>query len=85
MYVLECSDKTLYSDVTEDLSLSLSLHRTTGFGYTRPKTRRPVRLILAWTFKSKALAIKARDCFRGKNKADKIMYISSILLERICS
>lgn len=81
VYILECSDRSLYCDITNELKSIISLHRASGHGYTRRKTERPVRLIPSWSFDCRDLAIAERYCFRNKSRADKIMYISKPLLD----
>ncbi len=56
-YIVECSDKTFYCGVTNDLSLRLSAHNCNqGARYTR--SRGPVRLVFAQKCSSKGIALR---------------------------
>ncbi|HTW17497.1 MAG TPA: GIY-YIG nuclease family protein [Nocardioides sp.] len=45
-YILECADGSLYVGSTVDLERRLSQHQSgEGAAYTRPRRRRPVRLV----------------------------------------
>ncbi len=50
-YILECRDRTFYVGSTVDLERRVSEHNL-GFGatYTRPRSRRPVRLVWSSEF-----------------------------------
>lgn len=58
IYILKCSDRTLYTGSTNDLNKRVLAHNSgkTGAKYTRG--RRPVELIYSEKFKSKSKALK---------------------------
>jgi putative endonuclease len=58
VYILECSDKTLYIGTTNDVEKRIAAHNAgkTGAKYTKP--RRPVRLVYMETRGSKSDALK---------------------------
>ncbi|HEY4503025.1 MAG TPA: GIY-YIG nuclease family protein [Candidatus Paceibacterota bacterium] len=58
VYMLECSDKSLYTGSTNDLGKRLKQHNTSKQGAHYTKIRRPVRLVYQEKFRlfSKARA-----------------------------
>ena len=45
VYILECSDQTLYTGITTDVDKRLEEHNTSDKGAKYTKARRPVRLL----------------------------------------
>lgn len=76
MYVLECSDKTLYTGYTTDLEKRLDTHnKGKGAKYTR--YRRPVKLLYYEQFDSKQAAMSAEALFKKrKTRSQKLAYIA---------
>lgn len=56
VYILECSDGTLYTGYTNDLDKRLEAHGS-GKGAKYTKTRLPVKLVYSETFESKSEAM----------------------------
>ncbi|OHA98028.1 MAG: hypothetical protein A3F20_03360 [Candidatus Zambryskibacteria bacterium RIFCSPHIGHO2_12_FULL_39_21] len=52
VYILECSDKTLYVGCTNDLTRRLGQHNISKWGAHYTKIRRPVKLLYSETFKT---------------------------------
>ncbi len=76
MYVLECSDKTLYTGITPDLAQRVLKHNNgRGAAYTR--MRRPLILIAAWRFPNRQTAMKAEIAFKGLQRSKKLDYIAT--------
>jgi len=75
MYVLECSDHTLYTGITPDLSQRIMKHNK-GHGAAYTKTRRPVTLIAAWQFPNRQAAMKAEIAFKRLQRQSKLDQIS---------
>jgi putative endonuclease len=71
LYVVRCSDGTLYTGVTTDIGRRLHEHNNTSKGakYTRP--RRPVRLVYRIDFKDRSLAQKAEYKFKKLTRIQK--------------
>ncbi len=74
MYVLECSDQTLYTGITPDLMQRLLKHNN-GRGAAYTKTRRPVSLLAAWQFSNRQAAMKAEIAFKSLQRQKKLDYI----------
>lgn len=76
MYVLECSDGTLYTGYTTNIERRLKMHNA-GKGAKYTKARTPVSLIYSEQFSSKQEAMSAEALFKKrKNRAQKLAYIA---------
>ncbi|EHI68648.1 GIY-YIG nuclease family protein [Streptococcus ictaluri] len=76
MYVLECSDQSLYTGYTTDIEKRLKTHNA-GKGAKYTRCRLPVRLLYYETFGSKQEAMSAEALFKKrKNRAAKLAYIA---------
>lgn len=78
MYVVQCSDQTLYTGVTPDLAQRVHRHNT-GRGAAYTKTRRPVVLVAAWQFPDRQKAMKAEFAFKQMPRHTKLNHIASKL------
>lgn len=58
LYVVSCSDNTLYTGITVDLKRRVQQHNL-GKGAAYTATRRPVVLQAAWSFPDQSTATKA--------------------------
>ena len=58
IYILECSDKTLYTGITTNLDRRIKEHKDSKLGAKYTKTRRPVKLVYSKTFKNRSDASK---------------------------
>jgi putative endonuclease len=57
VYILECSDLTLYTGISNDVEKRIETHNNKkGAKYT--KTRTPVKLVYQQSFETKSLAAK---------------------------
>lgn len=76
-YVLLCADQTLYGGFTDDLERRLATHNAgKGAKYTRPKTRRPLKMIYHEVFNDKSSALKAEYAFKHQSRAAKLKYLA---------
>lgn len=75
-YVLWCKDRSLYAGYTTDLMRRESEHNEgIGAKYTRPKSRRPLKMIYAETFETRSEAMKAEAAFKKLTRPKKEMYL----------
>jgi putative endonuclease len=69
LYVISCSDDTLYTGITTDLKRRLNEHNQ-GKGAAYTASRSPVTLQAAWLFQDRSAATKAehamKRCSRGR-------------------
>ncbi|RLC36062.1 GIY-YIG nuclease family protein [Candidatus Falkowbacteria bacterium] len=75
IYILECSDKTLYTGVTTGLKRRLKEHNTSGLGAKYTKGRRPVKLVFSCRRKDKSRALKEEFRIKKLLRADKLKMI----------
>jgi len=76
-YVLLCADQTLYGGFTDDLDRRLATHNAgKGAKYTRPKTRRPLKMIYHESFDNKSAALKAEYAFKHQPRQAKLKYLA---------
>jgi len=76
LYVVHCSDGTLYTGVTTDVSRRIHEHNTGNRGAKYTKIRRPVRLVYWIDFKDRSTAQKAEYKFKKLTRKQKNEVIS---------
>jgi predicted GNAT superfamily acetyltransferase len=74
LYVLECSDGSLYTGISPTPLERLARHNA-GKGAAYTATRRPVRLVAAWRYPARASAMKAEAAFKQHSRAQKLAQI----------
>ncbi len=72
VYIVECSDKSLYTGITVDLDRRVLEHNTSNKGakYTRP--RRPVQLVYSETYEDRSSASKRESAIKKLSRSDKL-------------
>ncbi len=76
MYVVECSDGSLYTGYTTDVTRRIKTHNAgKGAKYTKP--RLPVSLLYQEAFDSKEAAMSAESYFKQKTRQQKLDYIEA--------
>lgn len=76
VYILSCSDKTLYTGYTVNLERRLKVHnKGRGAKYTRG--RLPVKLIYYEEYDNKSTALKREHEIKKLNRNDKLKLINS--------
>lgn len=77
VYILRCSDGTLYTGITNDLPKRLEAHNAgTGAKYTR--SRGPVQLAYREDVPDKSLALRRELEIKGLSRKEKLQLIESI-------
>ena len=75
VYILECSDLTLYTGITNNVENRIDTHNNKkGAKYT--KTRTPVKLMYQQTFETKSLAAKEEWRIKQLTRNQKILLIN---------
>ena len=76
VYVVRCSDNTLYCGSTVDVKKRVDQHNgsTRGAKYTR--SRRPVVLVKSWKLSDKSEALKKEASFKNLSKSQKERVVS---------
>ena len=77
VYILECSDRTLYTGRTNDIERRVREHNdgTGGAAYTRH--RRPVRLVYIERYSSRSDALRREAAIKRLSRAQKIRLIEA--------
>lgn len=75
LYVVECSDGTLYTGITTEVDRRIREHNEekTGARYTR--SRRPVTLVASWQCESHSLAAQLEYAFKTLTRRQKLQRI----------
>jgi putative endonuclease len=77
VYILKCSDDTLYTGITNDIENRLKKHNEgKGAKYTRGRT--PVVLIASFVVESKSLALKEEYRIKKLSKEEKLNLIKNV-------
>ena len=76
LYILECSDKTLYTGITNDLEKRVEKHNSSNLGAKYTRSRRPVKLVYSRRFKSKSKAAKEENSTKKLSRKEKINLIN---------
>lgn len=74
VYILECSDGTLYTGYTTNLTKRLAVHNS-GRGAKYTKVRRPVRQVYAEQLADKSSALKREYAIKQLTRCQKIRLV----------
>lgn len=75
VYILECSDGSLYTGITTDLTKRLDEHNTKDTGAKYTKARRPVKLIYQETSENRSTASKREYAIKKLTRLKKLELI----------
>ncbi|MCB9451780.1 MAG: GNAT family N-acetyltransferase [Anaerolineaceae bacterium] len=78
MYVVQCSDNTLYTGIALDVDRRVARHNA-GRGAAYTSSRRPVNLIAVWRYPNRSAALKAESAFKKLNRVQKQCIIAEKL------
>ena len=76
MYVLECTDGTLYTGYSTDVQKRLAVHNA-GKGAKYTRARLPVKLLYQEEYPDKSSAMSAEALFKQKTSQEKLAYIET--------
>lgn len=76
LYVVDCSDSSLYTGVTNDLKKRIAKHNS-GKGAKYTASRRPVKLVYAESHQTKSDALKRERQIKKLTRQEKLTLISS--------
>ena len=74
VYILECSDKSLYTGITNDLEKRIKAHNS-GKGAKYTRARKPVCLKYYEIVDNKSLALKREIAIKQLSRAQKLKMI----------
>mgnify|MGYP003627978738 CR=1 FL=1 len=76
LYVVKCSDETLYAGITTDPKRRLKEHNESSKGAKYTRSRRPVgNLVILGSFTMVGDALRAEKKFKSLSRREKIMHI----------
>lgn len=81
LYILRCSDTTLYTGITVDLERRISEHNISDKGAKYTRSRRPVALVYTEPFETKSAALKREIAIKKMTRAQK----EGLLLNSACN
>ena len=76
LYVVECSDKSLYTGITTDIDRRIDEHNHSKKGAKYTASRRPVQIVFARIFENQSTATKAECQFKKFRRKEKLKIIS---------
>jgi putative endonuclease len=71
VYMLRCSDGSLYTGATNDLSRRIQLHQK-GRGSSYTRSRRPVTLVFSESAASRSEALRREAALKRLRRAEKL-------------
>ncbi len=81
LYILRCSDTTLYTGITVDLERRVNEHNTSDKGAKYTRSRRPCEIVYHEQLESKSAALKREIAIKKMPKAKK----ETLLLDSMCN
>jgi len=79
LYILKCTDKTLYTGITTDLKRRIAEHNSSKLGAKYTSSRRPVKLVYSKKFKNRSSASKEEVRIKKLKKSEKLKFIKNNL------
>ena len=76
LYILKCSDQTLYTGITVDLKRRMQEHNFSKLGSKYTAARRPVELVFTKKFRNRSLATKAESKIKKLSREEKLKLIT---------
>jgi len=72
VYILECSDKTFYTGITNELKRRVEEHNSSKLGAKYTRGRRPVKLVYSLRKKDKSTAAKEEYKIKKLSRQEKM-------------
>lgn len=76
LYVVECSDGSLYTGITKNISRRVHEHNNTGRGAKYTRARRPVKLVYSVGCNDRSSAGKAEAKFKKLSRREKLEVVN---------
>jgi putative endonuclease len=74
LYILKCSDGTLYTGITTDLERRLKEHNTSRLGSKYTRVRRPVTLVYSKKFDNRSTASAEESRIKKLSRQEKLNF-----------
>lgn len=75
VYMLQCSDGTLYTGITTDMDRRLLEHNSSALGAKYTRARRPVTLVYSRSFMNRSKASVEESRVKKLSRAEKLAMI----------
>jgi putative endonuclease len=72
VYIVQCSDGSLYTGITVDLDRRLNEHNTSNKGAKYTRSRRPVQMVYSETHETRSLASKREYAIKQLTRKEKL-------------
>ncbi len=76
LYILKCSDGTLYTGIAKDLYRRVEEHNSSPKGAKYTRARRPVELVYSQRFRDRSGASKEESRVKALTREEKLKLIS---------
>lgn len=77
LYLLQCSDDTLYTGITVDLERRVGEHNSSKLGAKYTRARRPVKLVYSKKYRNRSLASKAEARMKSLSREEKLKLVEN--------
>jgi putative endonuclease len=77
VYIVQCSDDTLYTGIATDIKRRIQEHNSSDKGAKYTKTRRPVRLIYSEKSENRSSATKREIAIKKLSREKKLELINA--------
>ena len=77
VYILECSDETLYTGFTNDIEKRIQEHNNSRAGAKYTRARRPVKLVYVEICSTSSIALKREAEIKKLSRANKLLLIKN--------
>lgn len=78
LYIVKCSDQTLYTGIAKDANKRLVEHNSSKLGAKYTRGRRPVELVYVKKYKNRSLASKQESKIKKLSRPEKLELIGPI-------
>lgn len=72
VYIVQCSDGSLYTGITVDLDRRLNEHNTSNKGAKYTRSRRPVQMMYSETHETRSLVSKREYAIKQLTRKEKL-------------
>jgi len=71
LYILKCSDETLYTGITTDVERRVIEHNSSILGAKYTHGRRPVKLVFSQSFRNRSMASREESRIKKLSRLEK--------------
>jgi putative endonuclease len=76
LYILQCTDGTLYVGITTDLARRVLEHNTSTLGAKYTRGRRPVECVFSRSFRNRSAASREEARIKRLSRVEKLALVS---------